>query len=66
MQQKHRSSCLDVSVKMGAVFSTDHNLVCLKLRIKKPFKRKGHCVPKGRRFDVTKLRTSIPGDSYGD
>ena len=63
MQQKHRSSCLDVSVKRGAVCDTDHNLVCLKLRIRKPYKRKQCCVLKGRRFDATKLRTSVPGDS---
>ena len=66
MWQKYRSSCLDVSVKRGAVCDTDHNPVCLKLRIRKPYKRKQHCVPKGRRFDVTKLRNSVPGDSNGD
>ena len=65
MQQKHRSSCLDVSVKRGAVCDTDHNLVCLKLRIRKPYKRKQRCVLKGRRFDATKLSTSVPGDSDG-
>ena len=41
------------------------NLVCLKLRIRKPYKKKQRCVLKGRRFDVTKLRTSVPGDSDG-
>ena len=65
MQQKHRSSCLDVSVKRGSVCDTDHNLVCLKLRTRKPYKRKQRCVLKGRRIDVTKLRTSVPGDSDG-
>ena len=62
MQQKHRSSCLDVSVKRGAVCDTDHNMVCLKLRLKKPHKRKQRCVTRGRRFDVTQLRTNVDGE----
>ena len=66
MQQKPKSSCLDVSVKREAVCDTDHNLVGFKLRIRKPYKRKQHCVPKGRRFDVKKLRASVPGDGNGD
>ena len=62
MQQKHRSSCLDVSVKRGAVCDTDHNMVCLKLRLKKPHKRKQRCVTRDWRFDVIQLRTNVDGD----
>jgi len=38
MQQKDRHSCLDVSVKRAAVCNTDYNLVCMELKLEKPYK----------------------------
>ena len=45
---------------------TDHNLVCLKSRIRIPYRKKLHCVPKGRRYGVTKLRSNFSSNSNGD
>ena len=62
-QQKDRGNCLDVSVRRGAVCNTDHHLVCMRLRLKKPYRRRRQGVVERRRFDVTQLRTCADNDS---
>ena len=43
--------------------NTDHNLICMKLRLKKPYMIRRQCMVGSRRFDVTQLRTSADDDS---
>ena len=43
---------MDVSVNRGAYCNTDHQLMCAKLRLKKPHT---HAERKERRFDVAQL-----------
>ncbi|XP_065886632.1 uncharacterized protein [Dysidea avara] len=63
MHQKDRRSCLDVSVKRGAVCNTDHNLVCMEFKLKKPYRRRHECKMEKRRFDVSQLRSGVDGDT---
>ena len=63
MHQKDRRSCLDVSVKRGAVCNTDHNLVCMEFKLKKPYRRRHECKMEKRRFDVSQLRSGADGDT---
>ena len=59
-------------MKRGTVCDTDHNLVYMKFKLKKPCRRRRECKVERRRFDVSQLRTGasdcdseVPGDVGG-
>jgi len=63
IHQKDRRSCLDVSVRRGVVHNTDRNLVCMKFKLKKPYRRRYKYRIEKRRFDVSQLRSGDDTDA---
>ena len=56
MRQKDRKMCLDVAVMRGAECHTDHQLLCVRVRVPgKGLKHKTPAKAKQKRFDVAKL-----------
>ena len=55
MRQRDRRRCLDVAVKRGAECNTDHQLLCVKIRMSMPCRHGKAPASRGKRFDVSKL-----------
>ena len=55
MRQKDRSRCLDVTVKRGAECNSDHQLLCMKLRMRRIRYPKRHSTKRLPRYDVSAL-----------
>ena len=56
MRQKDRKMCLDVAVMWGEECHTDHQLLCVRVRVPgKGLKHKTPAKAKQKRFDVAKL-----------
>ena len=64
MQQKDRKICLDVVVKRDAESHTEHQLLCVTVRVpKKSFRHKTFVKSKTKRLDVAKLARSGDNDN---
>jgi len=48
------------------VCNTDHNLICMKLKLKKPYRRRHECRMEKRRFDVLQLRSGDDTDTSSE
>ena len=59
MHQKDRRRCLDVTVKRGAECNTDHQLLCMKIKMLGTCHRRIVPTVRTRRFDVAKLARNV-------
>ena len=55
MHQKDRRRCLDVTIETGAECNTDHQLLCMKIKMLGTCHRRIVSTVRTRRFDVAKL-----------
>ena len=58
MRQKDRRWCLDAAVKRGAECHTDHQLLCVKVKMARKVYHRKTPPTRTRRFDVSKLARS--------
>ena len=55
MRQRDRRRCLDVAVKRGAECHTDHQLLCVKMRMSRKVYHRRITATRARRFNVSRL-----------
>ena len=62
MHQKDRGRYLDATVKRGVECNTDHQLLCVKVKMGRKHYHHRKSSTKQRKFDVSKLVKSKSGD----
>ena len=61
MRQKDRGRCLDVAVKRGAECNTDHQLLCMKIKMQRNCYHRSRPPGQSRRHDVSVLARGSSG-----